>query len=136
MLAHRAFQSDLNTRPEHVLSVGLACLLPFAVLGAAWHWLALMAAIGMELGVLWANRHFLSFLHRHRGTWFATCGALELHLFYILCGVGTIGGLVSYWRLRRHYPGPHRAQSRASVAGDGESLPVTASGFRGDYRSK
>jgi len=104
MLVHRGFRSDLNTRPEHVLSVGLACLLPPCVLGAAWHWLAVVPAIGMELGLLWANRNFLGFLRRQRGWWFAACGALELHLFYIVCGVGAVGGLLSYRRFLRRYP--------------------------------
>jgi glycosyltransferase involved in cell wall biosynthesis len=104
MLVHRAFRSDLNTKPEHVLSVALACLLPFFVLGAGWHWLAGLVALGTELGLLWANRNFLRFLRRERGWWFAACGALQLHLFYIVCGVGAVGGLLSYWCFRRGIP--------------------------------
>jgi len=136
MLVHRAFRSDLNTRPEHVLSVGLACLLPFCILGAAWHWLAAVAATGMELGLLWANRGFLRFLRRQRGFWFAGCGALELHLFYIVCGIGAVGGLLSYWRFRRRYPGRHQSQPLVPVRdGDGKS-PSMAIRLAGECKSE
>jgi GT2 family glycosyltransferase len=136
MLNHRALRSDLNTKPEHVLSVGLACLLPLCVLGAAWHWLAVVAAICMELGLLWATRGFLRFLRRQRGFWFAACGALELHLFYIVCGLGAVGGLLSYWHFRRRYPERQQPRPLASARdGDGKS-PAVASGLRGEHQSE
>lgn len=136
MLVHRGFRSDLNTRLEHVLSVALACLLPLCILGAAWHWLAVVPAIGMELGLLWANRNFLGFLRRERGWWFAACGALQLHLFYIVCGVGAVGGLLSYWRFRRRYPERHQLQPLASAkGGPGRSL-ATAERLRGEHQSE
>jgi glycosyltransferase involved in cell wall biosynthesis len=136
MLAHRVFRSDLNTRPEHVLSVALVFLLPLSVLGAAWHWLSGVVALGTELGLLWANRNFLGFLRRQRGWWFAACGALQLHLFYIVCGVGAGGGLLSYWRFRRRYPERHRPQPSAPVRDSGGKSPATAIGLRGEYQSE
>jgi len=136
MLDHRAFRSDLNTKSEHVLSVGLACLLPICILGAAWHWLAVVAAIGMELGLLWANRGFLSFLRRQRGFWFAAFSELELHLFYIVCGVGTVGGLLSYWRFRRRYPERHRPKPSAPVRDSGGKSPAMAIPLGGEGQSE
>lgn len=136
MLAHRAFRSDLNTKPEHILSVGLACLLPLCILGAAWHWSAGVVALGTELGLLWANRNFLRFLRRERGWWFAACGALQLHLFYIVCGVGAVGGLLSYWRFRRRYPEQRQAQLLTSVKDGHGKSPDTATGLRGESQSE
>jgi len=136
ILDHRAFRSDLNTRPEHVLSVGFACLLPLCVLGAAWHWLAVAAAIGMEIGLLWANRNFLSFLRRKRGWWFAAFSALELHVFYIVCGVGAIGGLLSYWCFRGRYHGRHRPQPPAPVRHRDGKSPSMATRLAGECKSE
>lgn len=136
MLVHRGFRSDLNTKPEHVLSVALACLLPLSVLVAAWHWSAGVVALGTELGLLWANRNFLRFLRRERGWWFAACGALQLHLFYIVCGGGAVGGLLSYWRLRRRYAKQRQAQLLTSVKDCHGESPDTATGLRGECQSE
>jgi hypothetical protein len=136
MLVHRAFRSDLNTRPEHVLSVTLACLLPLSVLGAAWHWPAGVVALGTELGLLWANRNFLGFLRRQRGWWFAACGALQLHLFYLVCGVGAVGGLLSYWRFLRVCPKQRQLEPPASVKDGHGKSPATAIGLRGECQSE
>lgn len=136
ILVHRGFRSDLNTKPEHVLSVALAFLLPLSVLGAAWHWFAVVVALGTELGLLWENRNFLGFLRRRRGWWFAACGALQLHLFYIVCGVGAVGGLLSYWRFRRRYPEQRQPQPLTSLRDCHGKSPDTATGLRGECQSE
>ncbi len=64
-----------------LLAIPLGALEPRLRASLVWLWLPLL----LLAPVLWINREFYAFLHRHRGTLFAL-GGMGLHLLYFVYG--------------------------------------------------
>jgi len=105
MLQHRIFHRDLNLRTNNLASMVTVSLMFLAPL---LHGSALAAEAGLLLIFIALNRHFLAFLRRSRGAWFALRAVPMIWLQYCYSGVGLALGIVSFLK---------DSLSRSSAAG-------------------
>ena len=93
MLQRRIFHRDLNLRTNNLASMVTVSLMFLALLlqGSV-----AVAEAGLLLLFIALNRHFLAFLWRSRGAWFALRAVPMIWLQYCYSGVGLALGILSF----------------------------------------
>ena len=93
MLQRRIFHRDLNLRTNNLASMVTVFLMFLAPL---LHGSLAVAEAGLLLLFIALNRHFLAFLWRSRGAWFALRAVPMIWLQYCYSGVGLALGILSF----------------------------------------
>ena len=93
MLQRRIFHRDLNLRTNNLASMVTVFLMFLAPL---LHDSVAAAEAGLLLLFIALNRHFLAFLWRSRGAWFALRAVPMIWLQYCYSGVGLALGILSF----------------------------------------
>jgi GT2 family glycosyltransferase len=100
ILRYGALHDDLNLRAEYRVSVVLAYLAPFALLGALYDRRLLLTLPLLIAGLVGLNRRYYRFFYRNRGAWF-TVRVWLLHVLQHLCnGVSFATGTLLFLAAR------------------------------------